>query len=85
MAFGTILSYYSKYLMPNVSKKQLSVVGAIPPFCLLSLALIWGRLLDAGHHRLLNIMAGVCLTLGLLGLTFTGGNGGRSDGKYWVS
>ncbi|RMZ83019.1 hypothetical protein DV737_g1783, partial [Chaetothyriales sp. CBS 132003] len=84
MAFGTVLSYYSKHLMPRVSMKELSLIGAIPPFCLLSLALFWGRLLDAGHHRILNSIAGVLVTGGFIGMAFTGGQGRVGDGKYWA-
>ena len=84
MTHGTILSYYSEHLMPKVSKTLLCLVGAIPGFLLLSLALLWGRLLDAGQHRSINIFASFSLTLGLVGLAFTGGKGKYGDGKYWA-
>lgn len=84
MTFGTILAYYTEFLLPTTPKYQLTLVGTIPPFLLLALALIWGRLLDAGHHRKLNIIAGVCLVGGLTGLAFTAGNDEMGDGKYWA-
>ena len=84
MTFGTILAYYTDFLLPTTPKYQLTLVGTIPPFLLLALALIWGRLLDAGHHRKLNIIAGVCLVGGLTGLAFTAGNDEMGDGKYWA-
>lgn len=84
MTFGTILAYYTDYLLPTTPKYQLTLVGTIPPFLLLALALFWGRLLDAGHHRKLNIIAALCLVGGLTGLAFTGGNDQMGDGKYWA-
>ena len=84
MTFGTILAYYTDYLLPTTPKYQLTLIGTIPPFLLLALALFWGRLLDAGHHRKLNIIAALCLVGGLTGLAFTAGNGGMGDGKYWA-
>jgi MFS family permease len=84
MTFGTILAYYTDYLLPTTPKYLLTLVGTIPPFLLLAMALFWGRLLDAGHHRKLNIIAGVCLISGLTGLSFTGGDGKMGSGKYWA-
>lgn len=84
MTFGTILAYYTDFLLPTTPKYLLTFVGTIPPFLLLALALFWGRLLDAGHHRKLNTIAAVCLVGGLLGLAFTGRNDEMGDGKYWA-
>jgi Major Facilitator Superfamily len=84
MTFGAILAYYTDFLLPTTPKYLLTLVGTIPPFLLLALALFWGRLLDAGHRRKLNIIAAVCLIGGLVGLGFTGGNGDMGDGKYWA-
>ena len=84
MTHGTILSYYSRFLMPEVSKTLLCLVGAIPALLVLGFSLLWGRLLDAGNHRKINIFAGVCITLGMTGLAFTGGKDRYGDGKYWA-
>jgi MFS family permease len=84
MTFGAILAYYTDFLLPTTPTYLLTLVGTIPPFLVLALALFWGRLLDAGHHRKLNIIAAVCLVSGLVGLIFTGGNGDMGDGKYWA-
>jgi MFS family permease len=84
MTFGTILAYYTDHLLPSTPKYLLTLVGTIPPFLLLALALFWGRLLDAGHHRKLNILAGLCLVGGLTGLAFTGGDDELGSGKYWA-
>lgn len=84
MTHGTILSYYSRFLMPQVSKTLLCLVGAIPALFVLGLSLLWGRLLDAGHHRKTNIFAGLCITAGLSGLAFTGGEDRYGDGHYWA-
>lgn len=83
MTFGSILTFYTRHLLPNTSKKALSLVGAVPPFFVLGMSLLWGRLLDAGHHRKVNTFAGICLTLGLTGLAFTGSDGDYGDGHYW--
>lgn len=64
MAYGTILAFYCKFLIPDVSKTLAALAGTIPPFCLMSLSLPWGRLLDAGYQRTLNILAGVFLAGG---------------------
>lgn len=84
MTFGTILAYYTDYLLPTTPKYLLTLVGTVPPFLLLALALFWGRLLDAGHHRKLNAIAGACLVSGLTGLAFTGGDDKMGSGKYWA-
>ncbi|KAK5073443.1 hypothetical protein LTR64_007419 [Lithohypha guttulata] len=83
MTYGTILAFYVRYLIPGVNETAIALAGAIPPFCLLALALPWGRLLDAGHHHLLNAAAGVLLTGGMVALAFTGGNE-YDSGKYWA-
>lgn len=83
MTYGTILAFYVRYLIPNTEELLCTLAGAIPPFCLLALAVPWGRLLDAGHHRELNIAAGVLLTGGVIGLAFTGTDDYNS-GKYWA-
>ena len=84
MTYGTILAYYNKFLMPEVSKALLCTMGGIPGFMLLFLALLWGRLLDAGYHRKLNLLAGIMLATGWTGLAFTGGKGRYGDGKPWA-
>jgi len=66
MAYGTILAFYCQFLIPDVSKTLAALAGTIPPFCLMALSLPWGRLLDAGYQRTLNILAGVFLTGGKL-------------------
>ena len=83
MTYGTILAFYVRYLIPGVSATAVALAGATPPFCLLALALPWGRLLDAGYHRMLNITAGVFLTGGVIALAFTGSDEYNS-GKYWA-
>jgi MCP family monocarboxylic acid transporter-like MFS transporter 10 len=83
MTFGTILSFYAKHLMPETSKMLLCLVGGLPAFFVLGMSLLWGRLLDAGHHRMVNGFAMFCLTSGLVGLAFTGGDGEYGDGRYW--
>lgn len=83
MTYGTILAFYVRFLVPRISTTLIALAGAIPPFCLLALALLWGRLLDAGHHHVLNTLAGLFLTCGLTGLAFTGEDEYNS-GKYWA-
>jgi len=83
MTYGAILAFYVRYLIPDVPETLVALAGAIPPFCLLALALPWGRLLDAGHLRVLNVVAGVFLTGGMVSLAFTGDDDYNS-GKYWA-
>lgn len=70
-------------MIPDVPATLVALAGAVPPFCLLALSLPWGRLLDAGHHRELNIAAGIFLTGGLIALAFTG-NDTYNSGRYWA-
>lgn len=83
MTYGTILAFYTRYLIPDVSAPLVTLAGALQPFLCLLLAIIWGRLLDAGHHRKLLTAAGVSLVGGFVGLSFTGTNEYRS-GQYWA-
>ena len=83
MTYGTILAFYVRYLIPNTEELLITLAGAIPPFCLLALAVPWGRLLDAGHYRELNILAGIFLTGGMTCLAFTGDDDYNS-GQYWA-
>lgn len=83
MTYGAILAFYVRYLIPHTKETAVALAGAVPPFCLLALALPWGRLLDAGHHRLLNVIAGVLLTGGMVSLAFTGRND-YDSGRYWA-
>ncbi|KAK5951646.1 hypothetical protein OHC33_007325 [Knufia fluminis] len=83
MTYGTVLAFYVRYLIPGVNQTLVVLAGAIPPFCLLAFALPWGRLLDAGHQRVLNIVAGFFLTGGMVSLAFTGDDDYNS-GNYWA-
>jgi MFS transporter, MCT family, solute carrier family 16 (monocarboxylic acid transporters), member 10 len=84
MTYGTVLSYYISHLLPNTSKLLICLIGAVPGFFVLAMSLLWGRLLDAGHHKKINIFGGVCLTAGMIGLAFSGGNGTYGAGKVWA-
>lgn len=82
MTYGTMLAFYVRYLIPGTSETWIALAGGIPPFCLLAFAILWGRLLDAGRHTALNIIAGLFLTGGLVALAFTGDDD-YDSGSYW--
>lgn len=82
MTYGTMLAFYVRYLIPGTSATLVALAGAIPPFCLLAFAILWGCLLDAGHHTALNCVAGLFLTAGLVALAFTGSDD-YGSGSYW--
>lgn len=83
ITYGTILAFYTRHLIPFVSDPLIVLAGGVEPFCCLLLALIWGRLLDAGHHAKLLVGAGGSLTLGFIALAFTGSDAFNS-GHYWA-
>lgn len=84
MTFGTILAYYTTHLMPKTSKVLITLIGAIAPFSVLSMSGLHGRLLDAGHHRKINVVGSILITAGLTGMAFTGGDGTYGQGIWWA-
>lgn len=85
MTYGTILAYYSDFLMPSVKLTVLGVIGSIPPALLLFGSLLLGRLVDAGYHRQLNVIGTICITAGLAGLARSAGAEGlMGSGKPWA-
>lgn len=84
MTFGTILAYYTSHLMPETSRVGITLIGALAPFFVLALSGFHGRLLDAGHHRKINIIGSVLITAGLTGMAFTGGDGTYGNGIWWA-
>ena len=80
--YGTFQSYYKVHLLHNRDTTQITLIGGTQSFCILLASFVTGRLLDAGHHRLLSVTGGVLTTFGMFMLSLCGGNGGRSEGNY---
>lgn len=68
-AYGTFQSYYNQHLLRNSDTLQLNLIGSSQCFFVLALSAAQGRLLDAGHARMLLGIGAVCVTAGLFGLS----------------
>lgn len=81
-AYGTFQSYYLQELLPGRDQYLLNLIGSTQSFVVLFLSFIVGRLLDAGHARLLVGCGTILVTLGMLLLSFVNGDGSYNSGNY---
>ncbi len=68
--------------MPETGDFLLSLIGSTQSFLVLFVSCFVGRLLDAGFQRPIAITGAAFLSVGLLALSWSGGNGGMGQGNY---
>ena len=82
MSYGTFFRFYKEHLLLGASDSQVGILGSIPPFLVLSLSFIVGRLVDAQYHRWLLGVGGLLTPLAHFCLSFTGGQGRDGQGNF---
>lgn len=62
-AYGTYQSYYKQHIFPTANSASLNLIGAMQCFIVLTLSIVVGRILDAGHFYRLTLAGAFLVTL----------------------
>jgi hypothetical protein len=81
-AYGTFSSYYLQHLLPQIDSFKLGLIGSTESFIVLALSGITGRLVDAGHYRMLTGTGWGLIAIGMFTLSGVNGNGQDGEGNY---
>lgn len=76
------LAFYNEELLESQGLIELNLIGATQCFMILALSFIVGRVLDAGHSRLVVSIGFILVTVGMFLLSVINGHGGPGDGNY---
>ncbi len=81
-AYGTFSSYYLQHLLPQIDTLKLGLIGSTESFIVLVLSAVTGRLVDAGHYRILTGTGWGLVSIGMFTLSGVNGNGLDGEGNY---
>ncbi|KAK4890747.1 hypothetical protein LTR27_010566 [Elasticomyces elasticus] len=81
-AFGTYASYYDRFLLPDADNLLMNLIGGTMCFVILLLSFVIGRLVDAGHIRMVLCVGTVFLAAGTFSLGAVNGEAKENEGNY---
>jgi MFS family permease len=65
-AFGAYQQYYESDMLSTETSSTISWIGSIQGFMVIAATIVFGRIVDAGHTRLVLILGTLLLTFGLM-------------------